>query len=112
VRQAETQVGAVVELSADAQAVVSPLARRANRLGDASGGDIWSQVKGQGFGAFEGAALRLEITRKAVTEGRVEGVLRWLGPHPEPALGPATARTDIIPFWRRVHMGDFIRRRL
>ena len=56
-------------------------------------------------------AVTLEITDEAVTEGRVEAVLGWLGPYPEPALGPATggALAD-APFYRRVHMGDFIRR--
>jgi hypothetical protein len=54
--------------------------------------------------------VTLEITREAVTEGQVEGVLGWLGPYPEPALGPATGQTANIPFYRRVHMGDFIRR--
>ncbi len=42
--------------------------------------------------------------------GRVEGVLEWLGPNPEPALDPATGGTTNIPFYRKVHMGDFIRR--
>ncbi|MGB3312951.1 MAG: hypothetical protein WBB85_00950 [Albidovulum sp.] len=55
-------------------------------------------------------AVTLEVTKAAVTEGRVEGLLGWLGPHPEPALGPATGGTTNIPFFRLVHMGDFIRR--
>ena len=57
-------------------------------------------------------AVTLEVTKEAVTEGRVEGVLGWLGPYPEPAFGPATGRTTNIPFHRLVHMGDFIRRPL
>ncbi|MBL9062972.1 hypothetical protein [Tabrizicola sp.] len=52
----------------------------------------------------------VEVTDEAVTEGVVEGPLGWLGPYPEPALGPATGRADNIPFYRQVHMGDFIRR--
>ena len=56
------------------------------------------------------AAVTLEITDADVTEGRVEGVLGWLGPYPEPGLGPATGRTTDVPFYRLVHMGDFIRR--
>jgi hypothetical protein len=55
-------------------------------------------------------AVTLEITEEPVTVGRVEGILRWLGPYPEPALGPATGRTTDIPFYRQVHMGDFILR--
>lgn len=61
----------------------------------------------------EGVRLKsvtLEITEEPVTEGRVVGVLGWLGPYPEPALGPATGRATDIPFYRQVHMGDFIRR--
>jgi hypothetical protein len=55
-------------------------------------------------------SMTLEITDGPVTEGRVEAVLAWLGPYPEPGLGPATGGTTNIPFYRRVHMGDFIRR--
>jgi len=55
-------------------------------------------------------AITLEISDEKVTEGRVEGVLGWLGPHPEPGLCPATGRTDNIPFCRRVQHGDFLRR--
>lgn len=54
--------------------------------------------------------VTLEITREAVTERQIKGVLGWLEPYPEPALGPATGGTTDIPFYRRVHMGDFIRR--
>jgi hypothetical protein len=55
-------------------------------------------------------AMTLEVTEAAVTEGRIDSLLEWLGPHPEPALGPATGGTTNIPFYRLVHMGDFIRR--
>ena len=55
-------------------------------------------------------SMTLEITDGPVTEGRVEAVLAWLGPYPEPGLGPATGGTTNIPFYHRVHMGDFIRR--
>lgn len=54
--------------------------------------------------------LILEITDEAITEGRVERLLAWLGSYPEPALGPATGGTSNIPFYRLVHMGDFIRK--
>ena len=63
------------------------------------------------FGA--GFALReitLEVTNDAVTEGVVEGVLGWLSEHPEPGLCPSTGRTSNIPFCRKVHHGDIIRR--
>jgi hypothetical protein len=56
------------------------------------------------------AAITLEITQEPVTEGRVEGVLGWLGKYPEPGLCPSTGSTTDIPFCRRVHHGDFIRR--
>jgi hypothetical protein len=55
-------------------------------------------------------AVTLEITEEPVTVGKVVEVLGWLGPHPEPALGPATGDIKNIPFYRRIHMGDFIRR--
>ena len=58
-------------------------------------------------------AVMLEITEEAVTEGRVEGVLGWLGPYPEPSLGPpgeSPVPISKAPFYRLVHMGDFIRR--
>jgi hypothetical protein len=56
-------------------------------------------------------AVTLEITDEAVTEGRVAGVLGWLGPYPEPALGPWNGETLAdAPFYLKVHMGDFIRR--
>lgn len=55
-------------------------------------------------------AVTLEITDEPVRVGRGEGVLEWLGPNPEPALGPATGGITNIPFYRKVHMGDFIRR--
>ncbi|MBN8632473.1 MAG: hypothetical protein J0L76_16665 [Rhodobacterales bacterium] len=58
-------------------------------------------------------AVTLEITEEAVTEGQVEGVLGWLGPYPEPSLGPpgdGPVSISKAPFYRLVHMGDFIRR--
>ena len=63
------------------------------------------------FGA--GYALKgitLEITDAPVTEGVVEGVLGWLGEYPEPGLCPSTGRTSNIPFCRKVHHGDILRR--
>lgn len=60
-----------------------------------------------------GVSLRritLEITDEGVTAGKVERVLGWLGPYPEPKLGPATRRTSNIPFYRRVSHGNFLRR--
>jgi hypothetical protein len=56
-------------------------------------------------------AVMLEITGEEVTEGRVEGVLEWLGPHPEPGLCPATGGfLKDAPFCRMVSVGDIIRR--
>lgn len=55
-------------------------------------------------------AVTLEITAEAVTEGRVEGVLGWLGPYPEPHLIPGDGRTSDIPFGMTVSHGDFVRR--
>lgn len=55
-------------------------------------------------------AVTLEVTDEPVTEGVVEGVLGWLGSYPVPALGPATGGTTSVPFYRLVHMGDFLRR--
>ncbi|MCQ9147740.1 hypothetical protein [Ochrobactrum sp. BTU2] len=55
-------------------------------------------------------AITLEITKDPVTAGPLEKLLGWLGPHPEPKLGPATGGTTNIPFYRMVSHGDFIRR--
>jgi hypothetical protein len=55
-------------------------------------------------------AVTLEITDERVTAGQLDRMLGWLGQYPEPALGPATGRTTDIPFYRKVHMGDFIAR--
>lgn len=56
-------------------------------------------------------AVTLEITKEAVTEGRLDNLPRWLGPYPEPALGPSTGESlDDSPFFLQVLMGDFIRR--
>jgi hypothetical protein len=62
------------------------------------------------FGA--GVSLRemtLEITEEAITEGQVRKLLPWLGAFPEPALGPIAVDAVSTPFYRLVHMGDFIR---
>ncbi len=53
--------------------------------------------------------LTLEIVDEPVTEGRIESVLGWLGPHPEPTLGRSPDRFKPI-FSATVHHGDFIRR--
>ena len=53
--------------------------------------------------------LTLEITDEPVTEGRIEQVLGWLGPHPEPTLGRSKDIFNPI-FAATVHHGDFIRR--
>jgi hypothetical protein len=55
-------------------------------------------------------AVTLEVTGAPVTKGRVEAVLGWLGPYPEPALWPGDGRTTNIPFAMKIHHGDFIRR--
>ena len=62
---------------------------------------------GPGFRLSE---ITLEITDEPVTDGRIEALLPWLGPYPEPKLGPATGGTSNIPFYRRVSHGDFILR--
>lgn len=54
--------------------------------------------------------VTLEVTDEEVTGSDLRKLLGWLGPYPEPALGPATGRTTNIPFYRNVHMGDFIRK--
>lgn len=55
-------------------------------------------------------AVTLEVTEEPVTVGVVEGLIGWLGPYQEPALGPTTSGTSDVPFYRLVHMGDFLRR--
>ena len=63
------------------------------------------------FGA--GVTLRsitLETTTDSITKGKIEQLLSWLGPYPEPGLCPPTGRTTNIPFCRRIQMGSFIRR--
>ena len=55
-------------------------------------------------------AVTLGVTEEPVTEGKVEAVLGWLGPYPEPALMPGDGRSGNIPFAMKVHQGDFIRR--
>ena len=53
--------------------------------------------------------ITLEITDEPVTEGKIEQVLGWLGPHPEPTLGRSKDIFNPI-FAATVHHGDFIRR--
>ena len=69
-----------------------------------------SVAAGIGGPCHQLTSVTLEITPDVLTDGRVEGVLAWLGPYPEPALGPATGGTTNIPFYRLVDMGDFIMR--
>jgi len=60
-----------------------------------------------------GVSLKLTtitITNEPVTKGKIEKFLNWLGPYPEPSLGPATGGIRNIPFYAHVHHGDFIRR--
>ena len=54
--------------------------------------------------------ITLSLTKEPVTKGKVEEVLGWLSPYPEPKLSPQTGRTTDIPFSRKVSHGDFIRR--
>lgn len=51
----------------------------------------------------------LEVTEEPVTEGRVEGVLGWLGPYPETRLRSTVAPTDFSPV-AQIDQGMFIRR--
>ncbi|MGL4239164.1 hypothetical protein [Tabrizicola sp.] len=72
------------------------------------------EVDPEDLGAVFGEGVRLkavtlEITREAVTEGRVEGLLGWLGPYPEPHLIPGDGRSTDIPFGMAVSHGDFAR---
>ncbi|MCO6177072.1 hypothetical protein [Ciceribacter sp. RN22] len=55
-------------------------------------------------------SIAMSITDESVIEGRIQKMLEWLGPYPEPKLSPATGRTTDIPFSRSVSHGDFIRR--
>lgn len=55
-------------------------------------------------------SLTLTMSDEPMTEGKMDSVLGWLGPYPEPRLSPATGRTTDIPFSRRISHGDFIRR--
>jgi hypothetical protein len=54
-------------------------------------------------------ALTLEITRARVTEGRLDGVLPWLGPHAETPLLNEIDPTD-WSFEAQLRKGDFISR--
>ncbi|MGL4310846.1 MAG: hypothetical protein ACRCSU_10190 [Paracoccaceae bacterium] len=57
-------------------------------------------------------SVTIRITDEPVTEGRVEALLNWLGPYPEPAIaGTSTGLPiDQAPLYRRITVGDFIRR--
>ncbi len=55
-------------------------------------------------------SVTLEVTDEVVTRPKLDSLLSWLGPFPEPALGPATGSSGSVLFYRLVHMGDFIRR--
>ncbi|WP_373502425.1 hypothetical protein [Aestuariivirga sp.] len=54
-------------------------------------------------------SVTLEVTDEAVSTPTLNKLLEWLGPFPEPALGPATGSSGSVPFYRLVHMGDFFR---
>ena len=55
-------------------------------------------------------SVTLEITKEPVTKGRLEGLLGWLGPYPEPRLIPPDGRSTAGPFGMSISHGDFIRR--
>jgi len=54
--------------------------------------------------------ITLEITKEPVTVGTIDGLLGWIGPHPEPRLQRGDGRTSDVPFAMRVNHGDFITR--
>ena len=54
-------------------------------------------------------AVTLEITEEAVTEGRLDALLPWLGPYPEAALLPKIDPND-WSLQATLRNGDFIRR--
>lgn len=54
--------------------------------------------------------VSLEIVDEPATTEQITQLLNWLGPNPEPKLGPATGRTRDVPFYRFVSQGDFVRR--
>ncbi|GGO34759.1 hypothetical protein GCM10010991_26040 [Gemmobacter aquaticus] len=59
----------------------------------------------------EGVRLRgmtLEVTRDGVTEGKLEGLLKWIRRHPEPHLMPGDGRISDIPFAMTLAHGDFL----
>ena len=59
----------------------------------------------------EGVSLRgmtLEVTREGVTEGKLEGLLGWLGRDSGRRLIPGDGRTTAVPFARKVSYGDFL----
>jgi hypothetical protein len=55
-------------------------------------------------------SVTLEITKEPVTVGRLDGLLGWLGPYPEPRLIPPDGRSTGVPISRSLSHGDFIRR--
>jgi hypothetical protein len=72
------------------------------------------RVDPQNLAASFGAGYRLEgisitITYEPVTEGKVEAVLGWLGPHPEPAVLSVVKPSDFSVEAKLRH-GDFIKR--
>lgn len=54
--------------------------------------------------------VTVEVTDEPVTEGRMEGLIRWLGEYPEPRLIPPDGRSTAAPFGMNVTQGEFIRR--
>jgi hypothetical protein len=58
------------------------------------------------------SAVTIEITESPITIGILDQLLPWLGSYPEPSLGKPTGDGTLknAPFFRLVHMGDFIRR--
>ncbi|MBL8902712.1 MAG: hypothetical protein JNK83_05420 [Rhizobiales bacterium] len=65
---------------------------------------------GATFGAgYALQSLTLEVTDEPVLGGKIESLLNWLSAYPEPGLcKPSNA--GIIPFCRKIHHGDLIRR--
>ena len=55
-------------------------------------------------------SVTLEIVEEQSSDGKIKSLLSWLGPNPEPKLGPATGGTTNIPFYRLVSFGDFLRK--
>jgi len=55
-------------------------------------------------------SVELAITTEPVTDGKVQALLGWLGPYPEPALLREDGRTSDIPLAMQLHHGDFIQK--